>query len=181
MPVSYKYALNCAKHNLRFLLRDFSHEFRHSTMLFTFGEGSYANFVSSNLLSENRFVTRKNAKKALPLSLFSKIISSIPSQIVRVHFFNHECIAHVGRRNFPLSLHTDTIIGAFIMNIMLADILFDKCNIPVGVPVSIDGKITNLISSMTFNLIIEDVQVVNGNLVILTILLIDTLPHLVGA
>lgn len=67
------------------------------------------------------------------------------------------------------------------MNIMLADILFDKCNIPVGVPVSIDGKITNLISSMTFNLIIEDVQVVNGNLVILTILLIDTLPHLVGA
>lgn len=67
------------------------------------------------------------------------------------------------------------------MNVMLADVLFDKSNLAVRVPVSTDGKVTNLISSITFNLIIEDVQVVNDHLMILIILLVDTLPDLVGA
>jgi hypothetical protein len=64
---------------------------------------------------------------------------------------------------------------------MLADVLFDKSNLAVRVPVSADGKVTNRISSITFNLIIEDVQVVNDHLMILIVLLIDALPDLVGA
>lgn len=64
---------------------------------------------------------------------------------------------------------------------MLADVLFDKSNLSARVPISADGKVTNLISSITFNLIIEDVQVVNDHLMILVVLLVYALPDLVGA
>jgi len=66
------------------------------------------------------------------------------------------------------------------MNIMLTDVLFDKSNLAARVPVSTDGKVTNIISSITFNLIIEDVQVINDHFMILIILFVYALPDFVG-
>ena len=67
------------------------------------------------------------------------------------------------------------------MNVVLPNVLFDERDLSVGVPVAVDGKVADLVSSITFNLIIEDVQVVNLHFMILAILLVHALPDLVGA
>ena len=67
------------------------------------------------------------------------------------------------------------------MNVVLPDVLLDERDLSVGVPVAVDGKVADLVSSITFNLIIEDVQVVNLHFMILAILLVHALPDLVGA
>jgi hypothetical protein len=64
---------------------------------------------------------------------------------------------------------------------MLTDVLFDKGNLSVRVPVSANGEFANRIRSITFNLIIEHVQVINYHFMIFTVLLVHALPDFVGA
>jgi hypothetical protein len=64
---------------------------------------------------------------------------------------------------------------------MLTDVLFDKGNLSVRVPVSAYGEFANRIRSITFNLIIEHVQVINYHFMIFTVLLVYALPDFVGA
>lgn len=111
----------------------------------------------------------------------AKSSCSIPSLIVRISLFNHERITQIHRGYLPLTLHTYTIICTLVMHIMLSDVLLDERNMPVGTPVSADSKVADLVSAIALHLVIEDIQVVDGHLMVLSVLLIDTLPDLVGA
>ena len=67
------------------------------------------------------------------------------------------------------------------MNVVLTDVLLDECDLAVGVPVAVDGEVADLVGAVALNLIIEDVQVVDAHWVILTVLLVYSLPDFVGA
>jgi hypothetical protein len=125
------------------------------------------------------YACRELRLKALNIFL-ANLSFSIPL-LVRVSFFEHKSITHVILRYLPLSLNVHTIEGARVVNVVLADVLLDESNVAIGIPVATNGEFTNIVATSTLYLPIEDIQVINCHLMIGSIVMILSLPHLVGA
>jgi hypothetical protein len=99
---------------------------------------------------------------------------------VRVSLFDHKSVAQIELRYLPLALNADTIVLTFVVHVVLADILLNKCNATIGEPISANGEFSNFITALTLNLVVEDIQVVNDHLVVSIILAVLSAPGLVG-
>ena len=77
--------------------------------------------------------------------------------IIGIGFFEEKSVAHVELRNLPLTLHMDTIVGAFVVYVVLADVLLDKSHTTIRGPVSVNSEFTNVVATVTLYLIVKDI------------------------
>lgn len=106
-------------------------------------------------------------------------ILSIPALIIRISFFNHESVAHPISRDLPLTLHTNSIVMSFVVNIVGTIVLLYKSDLARGLPVTVDGESAVFIGTATLNLIVENIKVIKSHLVLSAILVILSFPGLV--
>ena len=98
-----------------------------------------------------------------------------------VGFFEKECVEHVELRNLPLALYTNTIICSFVVYIVLADVLLNEGYITIWGPVSVDSEFSDVVPTVTFNLVIKDIKMINDHLMFAIIIVILSSPGLISA
>lgn len=80
-----------------------------------------------------------------------------------------------------MALYTNTIICSFVVYIVLADVLLNEGYITIWGPVSVDSEFSDVVPTVTFNLVIKDIKMINDHLVFAIIIVILSSPGLISA
>ena len=80
-----------------------------------------------------------------------------------------------------MALYTDTIICSFVVYIVLADVLLNEGYITIWGPVSVDSEFSDVVPTVTFNLVIKDIKMINDHLMFAIIIVILSSPGLISA
>lgn len=67
------------------------------------------------------------------------------------------------------------------MYIVLADVLLNEGYITIWGPVSVDSEFSDVVPTVTFNLVIKDIKMINDHLMFTIIIVILSSPGLIGA
>lgn len=80
-----------------------------------------------------------------------------------------------------MALYTNTIICSFVVYIVLADVLLNEGYITIWGPVSVDSEFSDVVPTVTFNLVIKDIKMINDHLMFAIIIVILSSPGLISA
>lgn len=69
-----------------------------------------------------------------------------------------------------------SVEATLVVNVVLTNVLLDEGNLTVGVPVSVDSEFTNIVTTLSLNLAIENIQIINGHLMFSSIIMVLTFP-----
>ena len=67
------------------------------------------------------------------------------------------------------------------MYIVLADVLLNEGYIAIWGPVSVDSEFSDVVPTVTFNLVIKDIKMINDHLMFAIIIVILSSPGLISA
>lgn len=67
------------------------------------------------------------------------------------------------------------------MYIVLADVLLNEGYITIWGPVSVDSEFSDVVPTVTFNLVIKDIKMINDHLMFAIIIVILSSPGLISA
>ena len=67
------------------------------------------------------------------------------------------------------------------MYIVLADVLLNEGYITIWGPVSVDSEFSDVVPTVTFNLVIKDIKMINDHLMFTIIIVILSSPGLISA